>query len=124
MRRFLGDTSVLLSMPGQEFNPFESDAEDPEKDSEKTIRAVLFQSFGEKYKYRNRKGVNQAWILTGQSEQTMLRFTMFALLIGLIIAIEPIMDMFITMSNTTGDVTAALVVAKSEKLVNEEVYRS
>ena len=43
--------------------------------------------------------------------------------IGLIIAIDPIMDMFITMSNTTGDVMAALVVAKSEKMLDAEKYR-
>ena len=42
--------------------------------------------------------------------------------IGLIIAVEPLLGMFNTMSNTTGDVAAALIVAKSEKLVNEEVY--
>ena len=44
--------------------------------------------------------------------------------IGLIIAIDPILDMFVTMSNTTGDVTAALIVAKSEKLLDEDVYNS
>lgn len=42
--------------------------------------------------------------------------------IGLIIAVDPILDMFVTMSNTTGDVAAALIVAKSEKLLDEDVY--
>ena len=44
--------------------------------------------------------------------------------IGLIIAIDPLLDMFITMSNTTGDVMAALVVAKAEKLLDLEKYQS
>ncbi len=43
--------------------------------------------------------------------------------VGLVIAIDPILDMFITMSNTTGDVTTALIVAKSENLLDMEVYR-
>ena len=44
--------------------------------------------------------------------------------IGLIIAIDPIIDMFCTMSNTTGDMTAALIVAKSEKLLDTERFKS
>ena len=42
--------------------------------------------------------------------------------IGLIIAVDPILDMFVTMSNTTGDVAAAMIVAESEKLLDEDVY--
>lgn len=42
--------------------------------------------------------------------------------VGLIVAIAPIIDMFSAMSNTTGDVMTALVVAKSEKLLDEEVF--
>ena len=44
--------------------------------------------------------------------------------IGLIIAVNPIMDMFDTMNNTTGDMAAALIVAKKENLLDEQVYRS
>ncbi len=42
--------------------------------------------------------------------------------LGLIIAVTPILDMFITMSNATGDMTAALIVAKSEALLDIDVY--
>ena len=42
--------------------------------------------------------------------------------LGLIIGIYPFFDMFTTMSNTTGDVAAALVVAKREGLVDMNVY--
>ena len=35
---------------------------------------------------------------------------------------ETLMDMFDTMSNTTGDVAATLIVAKKEGLVNMDVW--
>ncbi|MCR5006250.1 MAG: cation:dicarboxylase symporter family transporter [Clostridiales bacterium] len=44
--------------------------------------------------------------------------------LGLIIGVYPILDMFSTMSNTTGDVAAALIVAKREGLVDLDKYRS
>lgn len=43
--------------------------------------------------------------------------------VGLIMAINPFVDMFDTMSNTAGDVAAALIVAKSEGLMDEEVFQ-
>lgn len=204
VRRRFGETAVVLSMPGEEFDPFESG----EEDSEDTFRALLFRSFGENYKYRHRGHVNQVRITVGQSDQTMptnmrtcteklgisprvsnfsiplgatinmdgtciflvitalflaraygievpgsayvsLAVTIMLLSlgapgvpgagliclatvlehinvpvesIGLIIATSSLVDMFITMSNTTGDVAAALIVAKSENLVDLEVY--
>ena len=44
--------------------------------------------------------------------------------IGLIMAVNPFIDMVVTMSNTTGDVAASLIVARSEGLVDLEVYKS
>ncbi len=44
--------------------------------------------------------------------------------VGLIMGVYSILDMFITMSNTTGDVSAALIVAKSEKLLDVQKYYS
>lgn len=41
---------------------------------------------------------------------------------GLILAIDPILDMFDTMSNTTGDVTCALITASKENLVDKDIY--
>ena len=43
---------------------------------------------------------------------------------GLVMGICPVLDMFDTMSNTTGDVAASLIVAKSEGLLNLEKYES
>lgn len=44
--------------------------------------------------------------------------------IGLVIGVTPFLDMFDTMSNTTGDVATALIVAKSEGLVDLKKYNS
>ena len=44
--------------------------------------------------------------------------------IGLIIAVNPIMDMFSTMSNTTGDMTVSLITARSEGLFDKEVFQN
>jgi Na+/H+-dicarboxylate symporter len=42
--------------------------------------------------------------------------------IGLIIAIDPILDMFDTVSNVTGDISCALITAKKEGLVDMDIY--
>ena len=44
--------------------------------------------------------------------------------IGLIMGINPIIDMLATMSNTTGDVAASLIVARSEGLLDLKKYKS
>ncbi len=86
VRRFLGDTGIHLSMAGEEFDPYtgvdggETAAEDPE--SEDALRAILLRSHGEKFKYRRTRGVNHARILTGQSEKSANRATIFAMLLG------------------------------------------
>ena len=42
--------------------------------------------------------------------------------LGLVIPIIPFLDMFDTMSNTTGDLAASLIVAKSENMLDLKVY--
>ncbi len=44
--------------------------------------------------------------------------------IGLVMAINPFLDMFGTMSNTTGDVATSLIVARSEGLLDLETYQN
>lgn len=44
--------------------------------------------------------------------------------LGLIIAVNPILDMLDTVNNTTGDVAAAVIVARSEKMLDVEKYNS
>jgi len=44
--------------------------------------------------------------------------------VGLVIAINPIADMFDTMNNTTGDMAAALVVASREKMLDIDKFNA
>lgn len=44
--------------------------------------------------------------------------------IGLILPVNPLVDMFDTMNNTTGDMAGTLLVAKSEKLLDIDIYNS
>ena len=44
--------------------------------------------------------------------------------IGIIMGIYPFMDMFNTMSNTTGDVAATLIVSKSEGMLYIGKFKS
>ncbi|WP_026666297.1 dicarboxylate/amino acid:cation symporter [Butyrivibrio sp. FC2001] len=44
--------------------------------------------------------------------------------IGLIIGVDSLLDMFRTVSNTTGDIAVTLIVAKMEKLLDIDVYKS
>ena len=84
IRRFFGDLSVVLSMDGEEYDPFAEAAGDEEDDiSEETIRAILFKSCGESFKYAHKNRRNTVRILTGQAEQKTLRLTFGALALGL-----------------------------------------
>ena len=62
--RFFGDVSVNLSMPGEEFDPTgqteEIDADTDGIVSENALRSILIRSHEQKYRYRNRGGVNCA----------------------------------------------------------------
>lgn len=90
IRRFVGDVVIHLSMPGTEFDPFLGEAEETgiaDDFSEDAIRSVLLRSHGEKFKYRNKNGVNRVRILTGQSDHQTNNITFFAILLGLLLGI-------------------------------------
>ena len=80
IKRFLGDSSVTFTMPGEEFDP----CAPGEEESEEAIRAILFRSYGEMFKYSHKNHVNRARILTGQSGQTTLYATLAAIALGLL----------------------------------------
>jgi Na+/H+-dicarboxylate symporter len=42
--------------------------------------------------------------------------------VGLLLAIDPIMDMIRTATNVTGQMVVPVIVAKSEKILDREVY--
>lgn len=89
--RFFGDTSVTLSMQGEEFEPLGStdnlDIDSDELVSENMIRALVLRSHGENYKYRRKNGVNQACILTGQTVQHSKNATFIALILGVLLGL-------------------------------------
>ena len=90
IRRFFGDVSVVLSVPGSAFDPYLGEpAGDGEADAldEDAIRAMLLRSHGDKFKYRNRGGVNQVRILTGRGDQTTQNATFLALGAGLLLGL-------------------------------------
>ena len=42
--------------------------------------------------------------------------------IGIIMGVDSLLDMFRTVSNTTGDIAVTTIVAKSEKLIDLDTY--
>ena len=44
--------------------------------------------------------------------------------IGIVMGVDALIDMFVTMSNTTGDMAVTVAVAKSEGLLDVEKYNS
>lgn len=90
IKRFLGDTSVVLSMEGDEFDPYaeeKEDLDDEEEITENTVRAILLRSYGEAFKYSHRNRLNTVRILTGRSEQRSLRITLIALVLGILFGV-------------------------------------
>ena len=93
IRRILGDASVTLSMQGEEFDPsagtakYAGLAETEDSEAEEAIRSILMHSYGENFKYRYKNHVNHVRILTEQTEQSMLVYTMAALGLGLLFGI-------------------------------------
>ena len=90
IRKNMGDVSITLSMRGEEFDPFAGAGETiglgetDGADTEEAIRSILMRSYGENFKYRHKNGVNRVRMLTEQTEQSMLTFTMAALVLGLL----------------------------------------
>ncbi len=88
IRRFFGDVSVHLYMQGSPYDPYfampDGEADADALQSEEVIRSILLRSHDEKYKYRNKNGVNHVRILTGQSERTTNYATYIALAAGLL----------------------------------------
>ncbi|MBR4554875.1 MAG: cation:dicarboxylase symporter family transporter [Ruminococcus sp.] len=90
IKHFLGDTSVVLSMEGDEFDPYAEEKEDldgEEEITENTIRSILLRSYGEAFKYTHRNRLNNVRILTGRSEQRSLRITFIALVLGIVFGV-------------------------------------
>ena len=83
VKRFFGETSVNLSMKGEEFSPYSDDESLSEDASIGTIRSVLLRSFGENFKYSNKNHINNVRIVAGESEKKLNNSAIYALFLGL-----------------------------------------
>ncbi|MCR4842896.1 MAG: dicarboxylate/amino acid:cation symporter, partial [Eubacterium sp.] len=90
VRRLLGEPSILIDMGGREFDPFEirndmSDEVDVE--DEDTIRAILFRSAGQNYKYANRGDVNKVEISISEPQSAAVALTLIGMFLGIVIGL-------------------------------------
>ena len=83
VKQFFGETSVNMSMKGEEFSPYSDEDDLSEDASVSAIRAVLLRSFGENFKYRNKNNINHVRIVAGQSVQKLNNSAIYALFLGL-----------------------------------------
>ena len=89
VKKLLGDTEIHLRVRGQAFdlsetatNGYGDDLGDEE--TQAAIRTIILKSQGEKLKLSHRNGVNRVRILTGQTESSILRYTIIAMILGLV----------------------------------------
>ena len=91
VKRFLGDSEVIISSKGGEIEltgrvdgiPDDIEGMDDEE-AELAIRSILLKSLGDRLRYSYRNGENRIRIQTGQTERSMLRLTIAALVAGII----------------------------------------
>ena len=88
VQKFLGDASVSIHAPGRQFDLLNSPAGDlgdlEDAEAQQAIRSILLKSQGDRLKITHKGGTNHARILVGQSNQSMLVWTVAALAAGLL----------------------------------------
>ena len=91
VQKFLGDASVSIHAPGRQYDPLESPAEEAgafghmeDAEAQQAIRSILLKSQGDRLKFTHKSGINHARILVGQSDQSMLVWTVGALAAGVL----------------------------------------
>ena len=91
IKRFIGDAVIEISSKGDELSLADvSDADITsmeDEEAEIAIRSIILNAMGGSLKYSFRDGVNRVRILTGQSERSMLRLTILALVTGLVLGL-------------------------------------
>ncbi len=86
VKRIFGETSVSLSMAGDEFELFNEDTvifEDNNEISGDAVRSILLKAYGDSFKYHNTKSINNVRIITDNTQKSM-HITILALFLGLI----------------------------------------
>ncbi len=84
-----GETSVSIKMKGVEFELFSDDTgifEDDEEVSSDAVRSILLKSYGNSFKYYNKKGNNNARIVADDTQKSIY-ITILALILGLLVGI-------------------------------------
>ncbi len=84
VKKFFGETTVNITMKGDEFSPYSEEDSIDEDSGEWAIRSVLLRSYGESFKYNNKNNINHVRIVVGQSEQHMNNAALYALLFGVL----------------------------------------
>ena len=96
VQKLLGDASVTIHAPGRQFDPLGSPAEGAgafgqmemeDEEAQQAIRSILLKSQGDRLKLTHKGGTNHARILVGQSNQSMLVWTVAALIAGLLFGV-------------------------------------
>lgn len=90
----LGEYYITLRCKGDEFDPFDNYVEKTSElsrmgrdDASSAIRSILLMSYGNQLRYSNRNGVNRTQISVGKAEQSMLKNTVIALVMGLAVGL-------------------------------------
>ena len=91
IRRLMGDAEIRILSEGDSFDLSGIGAEETvallemeDEDAERAIRSILLSSLGDRLKYSHKRGVNRVRIMAGQSEKSMLRETIVALVLGVV----------------------------------------
>ena len=86
-----GNAVIRISAPGTAFNPYAgakeglSDLEEVEdEEAAEAIRSIFLKAMGENLKFGHKNGVNKVRILVGVKENPLLKYTMIALVLGLV----------------------------------------
>ncbi len=88
IKKLLGDVSITLSMPGEEFSPDPNivgvNSEIDDDGNEDIIRAIFLRAFLDKYKYFHKRGTNKVRIIADKAGKTAIYLTLIALVLGLL----------------------------------------
>ena len=89
IKKLLGDTIININMRGEEFNLYEDGAADTvelgDEIREDAIRSILLKAYGENLKYNHKKGINKVTIRAEQVQRSMMKSTMVALALALVV---------------------------------------
>ena len=82
-----GDAEITITVPGDETQLKVEATQDVDPETESAIRAIVINSYGNRLKYAHKNGTNKVRILTGQSERSVLKQTVIALVLGVVVGL-------------------------------------